>query len=55
MLHSGSRNIGNITATHYDKLAKEELIQRGIQTPHNLNYLELESEEGQQYLQVAQF
>ncbi|KAK9903997.1 hypothetical protein WJX75_002148 [Coccomyxa subellipsoidea] len=51
MLHSGSRNIGNITATHYDKLAKEELIQRGIQTPHNLNYLELESEEGQQYLQ----
>ncbi|EIE20289.1 UPF0027-domain-containing protein [Coccomyxa subellipsoidea C-169] len=51
MLHSGSRNIGNITATHYDKMAKEGLQQRGITTPHNLNYLEIDSEEGQQYLQ----
>ena len=55
MLHSGSRNIGNITATHYDKMAKEGLQQRGITTPHNLNYLEIDSEEGQQYLQVAHF
>lgn len=53
MLHSGSRNIGNTTATHYDRLAKQDLLQRGIKSPSHLNYLELESEEGQRYLQVT--
>ncbi|CAL8470869.1 g10411 [Coccomyxa elongata] len=51
MLHSGSRNIGNSTATHYDRLAKQDLLQRGIESPSHLNYLELESKEGQRYLQ----
>ena len=53
MLHSGSRNIGNTTATHYDRLAKQDLLQRGIASPSHLNYLELDSERGQRYLQVT--
>ena len=52
MLHSGSRNIGNTTAQHYDKAAARDMKQRGIQGPSGLNYLELASQDGQAYLQV---
>ena len=53
MLHSGSRNIGNVTAQYYDKIAQEQLAQQGIKVPGGLNYLEIESEHGQGYLQVV--
>lgn len=52
MLHSGSRNIGNVTAQYYDKIAQEQLAQQNIKVPGGLNYLEIESEHGQAYLQV---
>jgi len=37
----------------YDKLAAQGLKQRGIVTRGHLNYLEINSEEGQSYLQVS--
>lgn len=52
MLHSGSRNIGNITAQNYDKIAQAQLAAQGIQVPGGLNYLKIDSTPGQQYLQV---
>ena len=52
MLHSGSRNIGNITAQNYDKIAQGQLAAQNIQVPGGLNYLKIDSTEGQQYLQV---
>ena len=53
MLHSGSRNIGNITAQNYDKIAQKELTAEGIQVPGGLNYLKIDSQPGQDYLQVS--
>jgi tRNA-splicing ligase RtcB len=53
MLHSGSRNIGNTTAAHYDKLAAGELEKQGLKLRGGLNYFEVDSEEGQEYLQVG--
>ena len=55
MLHSGSRNIGNTTAQHYDKAAARDMQQRGISGPSGLNYLEIASPEGKAYLQVSPF
>ena len=52
MLHSGSRNIGNIAAQNYDKIAQTQLAQQNIKVPGGLNYLEIDSTPGQQYLQV---
>ena len=53
MLHSGSRNIGKTTAEHYDELARRLLGGRGIKSFGGaLHYLEVDSEEGQAYLQV---
>jgi len=46
MLHSGSRNIGNVTAQHYDSVAAR---QRGG-NKESLAYLEVKSKEGQEYL-----
>ncbi|CAE7435589.1 rtcB [Symbiodinium sp. CCMP2592] len=46
MLHSGSRNIGNVTAQYYDKLAAKQCNGR----PEALAYLRIESPEGRQYL-----
>lgn len=54
MLHSGSRGIGNSTAQHYDRLAAELLKKQGIKVPSKLHYMEVDSEEGQAYLQVLQ-
>lgn len=51
MLHSGSRNVGNTTAQYYDRVASELLARRGLTRYPGLNYLEIESEDGQQYLQ----
>lgn len=53
MLHSGSRNIGNVTAQYYDKIAQEQLAQQNIKVPGGLNYLEINSGHGQAYLQVS--
>ena len=52
MLHSGSRNIGNKTAQHYDDVAAKELKRQGITVSQRLHYMEVDSEEGQSYLQV---
>ena len=53
MLHSGSRNIGNITAQNYDKIAQAQLDKQGIKVPGGLNYLAIDSKPGQEYLQVS--
>lgn len=52
LLHSGSRNIGNITAEHYDRLAMEELKKKGVTGARRegINYLEIDSPSGQSYL-----
>mmetsp|Transcript_496 Transcript_496/g.1474 ORF Transcript_496/g.1474 Transcript_496/m.1474 type:complete len:344 (+) Transcript_496:155-1186(+) len=50
MLHSGSRNIGNQTAQHYDSKAKEYIAQLGLGEVHGLNYLRIDSQDGQDYL-----
>ena len=55
MLHSGSRNVGNTTAAHYDGLARDALKQTlpahlQSRVPAGLNYMEIDSEEGQAYL-----
>ena len=55
MLHSGSRNIGNRTASHYDFLAQQDMRKRGmskqeIRHLNGLNYLLIDSEHGQDYL-----
>jgi tRNA-splicing ligase RtcB len=51
MLHSGSRNLGKLTAERYNALAKTAMENQQI-LPRNrdLNYLELNTEEGQDYL-----
>jgi len=46
MLHSGSRNIGNVTAQHYDKKAAEQCGGK----PEALAYLEIKSRAGREYL-----
>eukprot|EP01024_Parvocaulis_polyphysoides_P049321 TRINITY_DN4769_c0_g3_i2.p2 TRINITY_DN4769_c0_g3~~TRINITY_DN4769_c0_g3_i2.p2 ORF type:complete len:485 (-),score=37.53 TRINITY_DN4769_c0_g3_i2:315-1643(-) len=55
LLHSGSRNIGNITAELYDKKAQSILAKKGIKMPPGLNYMEINSKEGQEYLQDMQW
>jgi len=52
MLHSGSRNIGNRVAKHYDNIAKLELQKKGIDTQSlkGINYMPIDSQEGQDYL-----
>ena len=52
MLHSGSRNIGNKTAQHYDTIAAKELKRQGITVTQRLHYMDVDSEEGKSYLQV---
>ncbi|CAK0865682.1 unnamed protein product, partial [Prorocentrum cordatum] len=46
MLHSGSRNIGNVTAQHYDQVAARQCGGK----PEALAYLEIKSKEGKDYL-----
>ncbi|NCN09749.1 MAG: RtcB family protein [Leptospira sp.] len=50
-LHSGSRNIGKVTAENYNKLAKNYMKKQGIQAKNpDLNFLDLNTKEGQNYL-----
>jgi RNA-splicing ligase RtcB len=49
---SGSRGIGNETVQHHDKIAADWLGRSGISTPTGLNYMQIESSEGQAYLTV---
>ena len=48
MLHSGSRGIGNQTAQHHDRVAQK----RGFAEKDGLNYMRIDSQEGQDYLKV---
>lgn len=52
MLHSGSRNIGNRVATHYNKVAKLDLQKKGVDTQalNGINYMPIDSQAGQDYL-----
>lgn len=52
MLHSGSRNIGNVTAQHHDKVAENMMKKLNLPQPrsHGLNYMPVDSEEGKSYL-----
>lgn len=54
MLHSGSRNVGNTTASFYDSIAGDR--GRRLRGQHgSLNYLEIDSAEGQDYLKDMQW
>lgn len=57
MIHSGSRNLGFQVANHYNNLAiaLNEKAKIKIARDWCLNYLELESQEGQMYLDEMQF
>lgn len=48
MIHSGSRNIGNLIARHWMKVAKRCCAGKGI--PPDLSYFEASSQEGRNYL-----
>lgn len=56
MLHSGSRNIGKTTAEYYNQIAMQQMqkidptIKKGELKAEGLNYLRIDSEEGQDYL-----
>lgn len=52
MIHSGSRNLGYKVARHYNNLAKElnKKWFSGVPLKHELAFLPLASEEGEQYL-----
>ncbi|CAL1130428.1 unnamed protein product [Cladocopium goreaui] len=54
MLHSGSRNVGNTTASFYDRVAGERGVAlRGLHG--SLNYLDVESKDGRSYLKDMQW
>ena len=57
MVHSGSRNLGLQVAEHYNRLAGRENEKRGERLPKNwqLDFLRLESEEGQRYLREMNY
>ncbi|CAF3319530.1 unnamed protein product [Rotaria socialis] len=50
MLHSGSRRIGKETCDHYHSLAGRQMSQRGLPIVNELKYLDIDSDEGQDYL-----
>lgn len=57
MLHSGSRGIGNRIARYYNQVAQQRLEREGIDrsTLQGLNYMPIESQEGQDYLTDMEF
>ncbi len=55
MVHSGSRNIGNILAMKHIKIAKKIANSYRIHVPRDLEYLEEDSPEGQRYLTDMNF
>jgi len=52
LLHSGSRNIGNRVAKHYDGVARDILQRQSVNTRklNGIHYMPIETEEGQDYL-----
>lgn len=57
MIHSGSRNLGHKICTHYNNLAKE-LNNRwysSVPKEHQLAFLPLDSEEGQNYFKEMHY
>lgn len=52
MIHSGSRNLGALTAEHYNKTAKEmnKKWQSDVPEDWSLAFLPIDSQEGQDYL-----
>jgi tRNA-splicing ligase RtcB (3'-phosphate/5'-hydroxy nucleic acid ligase) len=52
MLHSGSRKVGKRVAQYYGEIAQKILRKQGVNTfrLNGINYLEIESQEGQDYL-----
>lgn len=55
MVHSGSRNIGLKIANHYAGLARKLNTLQGQQAPADLNWLALDTPEGQAYLHDMQW
>lgn len=55
MVHSGSRNIGNILAIKHIRIAKKIATAQNIHCPRDLEYLEEDSQEGQNYLKDMHF
>jgi tRNA-splicing ligase RtcB len=55
MVHSGSRNIGLKIANHYSELAQQLNRQQGQDAPADLNWLPLDTPEGQSYLHDMQW
>lgn len=57
MVHSGSRNIGNKVASHYNKLAKQlnEKWHTGIDKSADLAFLPLDTEEAQRYQREMEY
>lgn len=57
MIHSGSRNIGYTVANHYNKLAINNRSKYSSNIPTNweLDYLPLDSEQGQLYIEEMRY
>lgn len=57
MIHSGSRNIGYQVANHYNRLAAKFNLAHGAKIPAKwqLDYLPMQSEAGQRYLQEMNY
>jgi len=57
MIHSGSRNLGLQVAKHYNNIAVDlnEKWFSSVPKSHELAFLPLESDEGQEYLQEMQY
>jgi tRNA-splicing ligase RtcB len=57
MIHSGSRNLGSKVADYYDKIAIElnEKYHTNIEKSWGLNFLPIDSNEGQIYLKEMQY
>lgn len=49
MLHSGSRRVGNHTASYHENVGKEKYSMKGVKSP--LYWLPIHSKDGRNYLQ----
>ncbi len=57
MVHSGSRNVGKQVADHYNRIATRlnDQMKSPVPRAHQLAYLQLDSEEGKQYIAEMRF
>lgn len=55
MIHSGSRNLGLKVAEHYNKIAIEKNKEWFSNTQKELNFLPIDSKEGQDYLREMEY